>query len=136
MRVDSKFSSGLLQSATSSRGASGQRFTLDGPAGGAKTSAASAAVPLTSLDALIAVQGEGDVTERRRRSVKRGRDLLDALDQLKAGLLSGKVGGSQLQRLARELGAQKQASGDAGLDEVIGHIELRAQVELAKLGRA
>lgn len=136
MRVDSRFLSTPLQSTGSVRGGAGQRFSLDGPSGGAKTSAASAAMSLTSLDALLAVQGEGDVTERRRRSVVRGRNLLDALDQLKAGLLSGRVSGSQLQRIAQELGSRLQASGDTGLDELIGHIELRAQVELAKLGRA
>jgi Class II flagellar assembly regulator len=136
MRIDSRFSSAPLTGASSTRGSSGQRFSLDGAAGGAKSSATAAAAPLTSLDALIAVQAEGDVTERRRRSVLRGRNLLDALDQLKAGLLSGKVSGFQLQRLGKELGAQRQASGDPELDELIGHIELRAQVELAKLGRA
>jgi hypothetical protein len=136
MRVDSRFTSAPLQNTSSSRGSAGQRFSLDAAAKSGKPSAAAAAVPLASLDALIAVQGEEDVTERRRRSVLRGRNLLDALDQLKAGLLSGQVGGSQLQRLAKELGAQRQASGDPGLDELIGHIELRARVELAKLGRA
>jgi hypothetical protein len=133
MRVDPKLTSALLRPTASTRGAAGQRFALDGAATDTKASGATAAMSLTSLDALIAVQGEGDVTERRRRSVKRGKDLLD---QLKAGLLSGTVGGAQLQRLAGQLGAQRQASGDAQLDELVGHIELRAQVELAKLGRA
>jgi hypothetical protein len=88
------------------------------------------------LDALLAVQGEGDPAERRRRSLKRGHDLLDALDQLKAALLSGRIGSAQLQRLTHQLAAQRDSSGDAKLDEVLAHIELRAQVELAKLGRA
>jgi hypothetical protein len=134
MRVDPKFSSAPA-GATTARPSAGQRFVLDGAAGGTRSAAVAAAVPLASLDALIAVQGEGDATERRRRSVKRGRDLLDALDQLKAGILSGTIGGAQLQRLAGHLG-RREATGDPQLDELIGHIELRAQVELAKLGRA
>jgi hypothetical protein len=136
MRVDPKLSAASVSSPAATRTPPGQRFTLDGSAPGARTQAAAATLPLATLDALIAVQGEGDVTERRRRSVRRGRDLLEALDQLKAGILSGTVGGAQLQRLASHLGAQRQPSGDAALDELIGHIELRAQVELAKLGRA
>jgi hypothetical protein len=136
MRVDPKFASAPLTSAAAPRPASGQRFSLNGTGASAKASGVASAMPLSSLDALLAVQGEGDAAERRRRSVTRGRNLLDSLDRLKAGLLSGRISGSQLQRLASELAGQRQGSGDAGLDEVIAHIELRAQVELAKLGRA
>jgi hypothetical protein len=78
------------------------------------------------------MQGD-DPAERRRRSFKRGSDLLETLDSLKAALLSGRVGHAQLQRLAAQVTARGGSSGDAGLDEVVAHIELRAQVELAKL---
>ncbi len=81
------------------------------------------------------MQGEGDPAERRRRSLKRGNDLLERLDALKAALLSGRVGQAQLQRLAAQVAARGGPSGDPGLDEVVAHIELRAQVEIAKLSR-
>jgi hypothetical protein len=136
MRVDAKFSPVPLASTVSRRGAAGQRFSLGGSADAAKASSASSSAPLATLDALLAVQGEGDPAERRRRSVKRGHDLLDALDQLKAAILSGRVGGAQLQHVAAQLSAQRSASGDPKLDDLIAHIELRARVELAKLGRA
>ena len=38
------------------------------------------------IDALIALQGVEDQAERRRRSVKSGRNALDLLDELKVGL--------------------------------------------------
>ena len=41
------------------------------------------------IDALVALQGVEDPTERRRRAVKQGRIALDALDELKLGLLAG-----------------------------------------------
>src|SRR5438128_1872916 len=41
------------------------------------------------IDALIALQGLEDPTERRKRAVRRGRLALDALDELKIGLLGG-----------------------------------------------
>ena len=41
------------------------------------------------IDALIALQGIEDPTERRRHALKRGRHALDALDELKIGLLGG-----------------------------------------------
>src|SRR6202158_3430068 len=56
------------------------------------TQAQSAAVALRTLggiDALIALQGIEEPAERRRRAVKQGRRALDALDELKLGLLAG-----------------------------------------------
>ena len=104
MRIDPRFSAVPLSSTAPQRSISGQRFTLDGSgdARGAGRTAASA--PLGTLDALLAVQGEGDPAERRRRSLKRGHDLLDSLDKLKAALLSGRVGQMQLRTLPRRSG--------------------------------
>ena len=134
MRVDQKPSlSPAAAPAASRRGVAGQRFTLASDAAGS-TAGAAATSPLASVDALVALQGEGDATERKRRSVKRGNDLLDALDRLKAALLSGRVSTAELQAIAARLAERKELSGDPRLDELLSHIELRAQVELAKLG--
>lgn len=136
MRVDPK---SLLSTAGASapqrRGSSGQRFTVpeEGPG---KAQAASAAPPLASLDAVLALQGEADASERRRRLARRGSDLLDALDRLKAALLAGRVPAGELQAIAARLAERRELSGDPRLDELIAHIDLRAQVELAKLGAA
>ena len=134
MRVDQK--SPMPQAAASAAprsGVAGQRFTLASE-GTASTAATTTASPLASVDALVALQGEGDATERKRRSVKRGNEILDALDRLKAALLSGRVSTSDLRAIAARLADRKELSGDARLDELVSHIELRAQVELAKLG--
>src|SRR5713226_5591873 len=64
-----------------------------------------AAAPVATLrtiggiDALIALQGQDELTERRQRAVKRGRTALDALDDLKVELLAGAPGPSALLRL-------------------------------------
>ena len=52
--------------------------------------------PLGGIDALIALQGIEDPVERRRRAVRHGPRALDALDELKIGLLAGDIepGGS------------------------------------------
>ena len=42
------------------------------------------------IDALIALQGQDEPAERRRRAVKRGRIALDALDELKIEVLGGR----------------------------------------------
>ena len=83
----------------------------------------------------LAVQAEEDGQQRRRRQARRGTDLLDGLDRLKAALLSGRVQISELERLKAMLSIRRETTGDPRLDEVLAHIELRAAVELAKLGR-
>jgi hypothetical protein len=90
---------------------------------------------VTSLDALIALQGVEDATERRKRAVKRGRNALDVLDQLKISMLDGALDSSTLGRLKAAAEGLKQGSGDAGLDAVLAEIELRVEVELAKAAR-
>ena len=56
------------------------------------------------------------------------------LDQLKVGLLDGSVDQSTLSRLKVAADGLNEASGDPGLDAVLGEIDLRVAVELAKAG--
>jgi flagellar hook-associated protein 1 FlgK len=85
------------------------------------------------IDALIALQGQDDLPERRRRAAKRGHIALDALDELKAGVLAGTVEPSTLLRLKSATANLVDASGDARLDAVLSEIELRVEVEIAKM---
>jgi hypothetical protein len=135
MRIDPKSPSLPTAAAGATRrGVSGQRFAPE-TQGSAPSATAHAAVSLASVDALLALQGEQDSGERRRRSLRRGHDLLDALDRLKAALLSGRVPVADLRAIAARLAERAGSSGDPKLDDLLAHIELRAEVELAKLGR-
>jgi hypothetical protein len=89
----------------------------------------------TGLEALLAMQGVEDATERRKRSVARGRSALDVLDDLKIGLLSGSFNQATVARLRAAAAELKASSGDPGLDAVLSEIELRVEVELAKAGQ-
>jgi hypothetical protein len=114
-------------------------FTLpDDDVGSAGETRASLAPKATAnIDALLALQGiEEDPTERRKRSVQRGKGALDVLDDLKLGLLSGNLDSSTVNRLRAAAANLKDSSGDPGLDAVLSEIELRVEVELAKAGRA
>ena len=91
---------------------------------------------VSTLDALIALQGVGDATERRKRAVAKGRRALDVLDKLKLSLLDGSVDRSTLARLQVAADGLTEESGDPGLDQVLGEIDLRVAVELAKAGMA
>jgi hypothetical protein len=89
-----------------------------------------------NIDGLLALQGiEEDPTERRKRSVQRGKGALDVLDDLKIGLLSGNFDTSTVNRLRDAAANLKSTSGDPGLDAVLSEIELRVEVELAKAGQ-
>lgn len=89
-----------------------------------------------SLDSLLALQAfqEDEPRERRRRALARGRGLLDVLDGLKLALMEGRDDPAALRALAAQLGAARADTGEAGLDETLAAIDLRAQVELAKRG--
>jgi hypothetical protein len=73
-------------------------------------------------------------TECRKRAVAKGRNALDVLDALKLGVLDGSVDQSMLSRLKVASEGLTDTSGDAGLDVVLGEIDLRVAVELAKAG--
>jgi len=88
------------------------------------------------IDALIALQGVESAEERRKRAVKRGRTALDALDELKLGLLSGRLDQATLLKLKGAAAGLKDDSGDPELDRVLAEIELRVEVELAKIDSA
>ena len=85
------------------------------------------------IDALMALQGQDEQTERRRRAVTRGRTALDALDQLKAELLAGAPASATILRLKSASAELTAASGDEKLDSVLAEIDLRLAVEIAKM---
>ncbi len=85
------------------------------------------------IDILMALQGIEDPAERRRRAVGRGRSALDALDALKIALLSGALDVATVSKLKTAVSGLKDGSGDPILDGVLAEIELRVEVELAKM---
>ena len=120
-------------SATARRSASGT-FSLDGGSQTRSATAATGTRNIGGIDALLALQGVEEPGERRRKAVKRGRTALDALDALKLGLLSGTLDTAALARLKSVAAGLAESTGDPGLDTVLAEIELRVEVELAKIG--
>ncbi|MCF1743192.1 flagellar assembly protein FliX [Paradevosia shaoguanensis] len=95
---------------------------------------ARATSPTAGIDALLALQAIEDPVLKRRKTVRRGRALLDTLEAIKADLLLGRVGESRLNQLMALIGQAREQC-DPELDALIDDIELRARVELAKLGK-
>lgn len=136
MRIDPKAPVLPVAAATAPRRNAGTaRFMPEEGKRAGGSSATASAASLQTMDAILALQEEGDPRERRRRAARRGHDLLDDLDRLKAALLGGRVAAGDLAALAARLASRNEGSGDPRLDDIIQHIELRAQVELAKLKR-
>ena len=88
------------------------------------------------VEALLAAQAVGDALQddgRKRRAVARGNDILDKLEDLRAELLTNGVSKQKLIALAQELRERRDAGLDDELNAILDEIELRAEVELAKL---
>ena len=86
------------------------------------------------LDAILALQAVGGPLEGKKKALKRGRSLLDTLDEVKADLLVGMVSLDRLDKLSQMLSELREGT-VPGLDAVLDDIELRVRVELAKFGR-
>jgi Class II flagellar assembly regulator len=89
------------------------------------------------VETLWAVQAMGDSTEResRRRLVQRGEDILDRLEEVRHCLLMGTIPKDKLEQLTQMIRARREACSDPRLGNLLDDIELRAEVELAKLSR-
>lgn len=87
------------------------------------------------IAALLATQGVGDSLEReaRKRMVDYGNDLLDKLEELRHGLLMGAIPKEKLIALAQMVRSRRDMPSDPNLSELLNEIELRVEVELAKL---
>jgi len=133
MRITGPNANAAVATSPGARRATGGAFTLTEGDASRSTGASGALRTVGGIDALIALQGVEDPTERRRQALKRGRLALDALDELKIGLLGGTLSQATLSKLQAAAGALKGSSGDGGLDSVLGEIELRVEVEIAKM---
>lgn len=145
MRIDGpgKTSSTSNSSKTKkSKGAGGTSFSalVDSMNAGAETSE-SADVAATSsvgvVDALLAVQEDGarGSKEANARMEQRAEDILNQLDNVKNSILTGDVSEAELQQISNLIASKRDQDIDPMLSELLDEIDLRAQVELAKMGK-
>ena len=134
MRIAGPNAAARAVNASAPRRTSSGGFSIDESGTPTSTAAATSLRTVGGIDALLALQGEEGPGDRRRRAVKRGGIALDALDELKVGVLSGSVEPATLSRLKAVTAGLREGSGDPGLDAVLAEIELRVEVEIAKMG--
>jgi hypothetical protein len=132
MRIHGSNGTALASAPTTARRSAGGTFTVGAQETPRGPAAATPLRAISTLDALMALQGVDDPTERKKRAVAKGRNALDVLDKLKLGLIDGSVDGPTLARLKVAAEGLTEDSGDPGLDTVLSEINLRVAVELAK----
>jgi hypothetical protein len=116
-------------------GGGGFADALSGLGGDSKPAAwLRGAAPTGALGTILALQGYEDDGERRRKAAARGLDLLDTLEELRRHMLGGAVPRETLERLTALAERSRGEIDDPQLAAVLDEIDLRAQVELAKLG--
>lgn len=134
MRIYGPNGAALANAPASARRAAGGKFSVSDADTPRSSTGATALRSISTLDALMALQGVEDPTERKKRAAARGRNALDVLDDLKVAVLDGTLDPSTLARLKVASEGLTEGSGDPGLDSVLGEIDLRVAVELAKAG--
>ena len=133
MRIDNSIRGVQVANRSAQRPKSGA-FELEGPATAQRSLPAAAPPSAGGINALLALQAVDDPLLAKRKAVRRGSALLDALDGARTDLLAGDVGEGRLNQMTA-LVTQARESVEPGLDGVLDDIELRVRVELAKRGR-
>jgi hypothetical protein len=131
-----RIESGSVRKFSRSTGASGSTFQVSDTPEPVYAAAVAAPGPLTALDSIIALQSVDDSTSGPSKAVAHGEQLLDLLDNVRDGLLSGGIPRATLNRLATAVSRRHENFADPKLQGVLDEIELRAKVELAKLEQA
>lgn len=100
-----------------------------------QTSPVGGGTGINVADAIFAAQmvdGEEE-KEIRKKLLKRGQTLLEKLEEIRDGLLMGYISRDRLIEISRMVKDNRYQSEDPRLQEILGEIELRVEVELAKL---
>jgi len=92
---------------------------------------------IVGMDGILAAQDVGDTTEDGARHQARtyGEQLLEQLEAIRNGLLMGHIPKEKLADLAQSMRQRRLVTADAEILAAIDEIELRAEVEIAKLSR-
>lgn len=134
MKIDSLSSQQLDRLRRGKRGGGGGDTGFAEALEGGESGASPVTGPtsLGQLDGLLALQEVPD--DSSGQAQQRGEALLDRLDELRLAILTGRLRPADLERLTRLVAEQRAAVDDPRLAGVLDEIELRAAVELAKLG--
>lgn len=115
---------------------SGESFQIPATPGGSAEAA-----PMTGLSgatapgAVVLAQVDDAPDRRRQHNTARAAEMLDRLDDLRVGMLSGNLSPKVLEDLSEQLASQREQENDPEAADTLDAIDLRVAVELAKLRR-
>ena len=129
---------GVRGASSSSSSVSGADFAsyLETPTAVSQNAPVTGLNGVSAVEAMLLAQSVGDQVvneERKRRAVAHGENLLDRLEDIRLALLQGSISKSKLIELAQLLRVRREEGLDEKLSALLDEIELRAEVELAKL---
>lgn len=101
----------------------------------APAAAATTTKSIAMVDTLLAVQAAEDPTARaaRKRARDRSVSVLEELEKIRMGMLSGTLTVGHMIDIADVVASHRERISDPRLTAVMDEIDLRAQVELAKM---
>ena len=110
-------------------------FIAPGPTGAAPTQATQS---IAQLDALLAIQGAEDPTARaaKKRMRERSGSILKELDKIRMAMLGGTLTVGHMIDVADVVASHREKIMDPAMTAIMDEIDLRAQVELAKMRMA
>jgi hypothetical protein len=100
-----------------------------------QASSASASNQIASVDSLLSIQAAEDPTESaaRGRMRERSDNILKDLEQIRLAMLAGNLTVGHMIDIADVVASHREKIQDPGLVEIMDEIDLRANVELAKM---
>lgn len=110
-------------------------FIASAPKG---TKSAAPTHSIARVDALLSVQAAESPTERaaRKRMQARADDILKELDKLRHSILTGSLTIGQVVDIADVVASHREKINDPRLTAILDEIDLRAQIEMAKIQMA
>lgn len=119
----------------SSDGDSSVDFSQYITGGASETSGSSATQSIAQLDSLLAVQEVEDPTQKssKKKARLRANTILDKLENIRVRMLGGNLTVGHMIDVADVVASHRDKIDDPALTAIIDEIDLRAQVELAKM---
>lgn len=135
MKVEGPGGANSASKSKKSSSASDVDFSQYMKGGASEASGAGAAQSIAQLDVLLAAQAVEDPTARAAKKKVRARadDILGKLDQIRIAMLGGNLTVGHMIDVADVVASHRDKIQDPVLTSIIDEIDLRAQVELAKM---
>ncbi len=85
-----------------------------------------------AVSGVLGAQEVDDALARAARGKLRAEDMLDKLDEIRMGVLSGTLSKEKLMKLSQVVNSRRAEISDPRLVSLLDEIDLRARVEIAK----